>query len=296
MGATKLGFALGAWLLPFTGAAAQEAQQAASQQVSPAAEENDPIVVVGKKLPPEVVHRYVRQVSSTTDGQMTRFQDPICPRVIGFVEAYNQVVQRRIRRIARDAGAPVATENCRTNLSVIIAENADSLVDQIRRSRPSAFYGVNEMDLRRAFRPGPVHMWNSVVLLNEDNQRQTGMILTVKTASILYLPTKQVITGSTIVLDHSALLGKTLTQIGDYVAMRALSGAKPPERGIEADTVMTLFDPSIASPLSITEVDRSYLKALYKANPTARSNVAMSRISRQIAKDAEKRGIDTASD
>lgn len=274
-----------------TSASAQETLQSAGSQP----QENDAIVVVGKKLPPKVVHRYIRQVSTTIDGQLTRFNGPVCPRVVGFAEEVNQIVAQRIRRIARDAGAEAASEPCRANLTVIVAKDGNALVKQIRRASPAAFAGVNASDLHRAFRDGPVHMWNSVMLVNEDNRPQRAGTLTVKSASILYQPTKQVITGSMIVLDDDALIGKSLVQIADYVAMRALSGAKPPEEGIEADTIMTLFDPKVASPLSVTEVDRSYLKALYKANPMANATTAMGRISRQIARDAEERGIDTRS-
>ncbi len=271
-----------------TGGRAQEAPQDAGQ--------DETIIVQGKKLPPKVVHRYVRQVTSTIDGQLSRFQDPICPAVAGFPEDYARIVVERIRRVARDVGAPVAGEKCRANLVVIAAADADALVRDFRRKRPAIFNGVNNSDLLRAYRPGPVHMWNSVLLLNEDNQRQTGMILTVKSASIINLPTKQVMLGSTIVIDDDALDGKTLTQIADYAAMRALSNARPPREGLEADTIMTLFDPSVSPPLSFTEVDRSYLKGLYKGDPMARGTTAMGRISRQISLDAKARGIDTSSD
>ncbi len=273
-----------------TGAHAQTAPAADAQQAS---EQGEDIVVKGAKLPPKVVHHYVRQVSGTIDGQMSRFDYPICPRVLGFPEDYSKIIADRIRRVAKAVGAPVDREDCRANLVVLVAADADALVKQIRKTMPTYFLGVSSSDMHRALRPGPVHMWNNVVLLNEDNRQAVGGVLTVRSASFIKLPHKQAIAGSTIVLDDDALVGKSLTQIADYVAMRALSGAKPPSEGIEADTIMTLFDPSVATPLSVTAVDKSYLTALYKSDPFDKANAAMGRISGQIGRDARARGVDT---
>lgn len=271
-----------------TGASAQSVSPPAPP-ASPAPAQDAEILVTGKQLTPKVVHRYIREVSTTVDGQMSRVLYPVCPVVIGFPEDQAQIMVRRVRRIAKVVGAPVADAKCRGNVILIAAVDADALVAQFRKKTPGRFEGVDEMDLKRAFRPGPVHMWNQTMLLNEDNQQQTGSTFNVKSASIIHLPHRQVIAGSTIVIDNKVLVGKSLTQIADYVAMRALSGAKPPKEGIETDTIMTLFDPLVNSPYSVTEVDKSYLTALYKTDPRARVNVAMGRVSRQIRNDAAKR-------
>jgi hypothetical protein len=223
------------------------------------------------------------------DGQLTRFSLPVCPTVIGVADEYAAIIVRRIRAVATEAGAKVAPAGCRGNLAVIFARDADALVKDMRARTPRIFEGVDDNDLKRAFRDGPVHMWNATEILNEDGQRPTSSTMNVKTASILYRTTQQAITGSMIVLDNESTVGKTLTQIGDYVAMRALAGALPPREGVPADTILTLFDPAATAPPQLSAVDRSYLRGLYKANPLMTKRVAMGRISRQIQKDAKER-------
>lgn len=251
----------------------------------------DEVTVTGQReIPPQIAQRYVAEISAGVDGQLTRFNLPVCPTVVGIADDYALIIAKRIRAVAREVGAPLAGENCRGNLVVIFARDGDALVKDMRAKTPRIFEGVNDVDLKRAFRDGPVHAWNVTEILNEDGQRPTGPTMTVKTASILHLPTQQAITGSVIVLDHEATLGKTLNQIGDYVVMRALAGALPPRKDVPADTILTLFDAKDNVPPQLSEVDRSYLRGLYKTNPTMKGRVAKGRISRQIRKDAKERG------
>lgn len=264
----------------------------AQAQQAPVADEkpNEAILVTGQReVPPQVARRYIRQISSTVDGQLTRFSEPVCPSVTGFAEEYNGIVVRRIRRAASEAGARMAGEGCRPNLIVMIAKDGDRLVEDLRDRMPGMFDGVDPVELQRAFRSGPVHVWNTLVLLNEDGQRQTGSTFTVRSASILDRPTQQAIVGSMVVIDQEAALGKSLYQLADYITMRALVGARPPAEGTAAETILTLFDPQVTAPRAMTLVDRSYLAGVYDTRPTATSISAKGRISRRIVADAEKR-------
>jgi hypothetical protein len=280
--AFRLGLAGVASALAIGNAAAQDAPQKPEQDAG--------IVVQGQReVPPAVAHRYVGEITAGVDGQLTRFNPPVCPTVIGVPDEYGAIIGRRIRAVATEAGAAVAPEGCRGNLVVIFAKDADALVKDLRTKVPGLFRGANDVDLKRAFRDGPVHAWNTIEILNEDGQRSYGTTTNVKTASILYQTTQQAITGSMVVLDDGATLGKSLTQIADYVAMRALAGALPPREGVPTDTILTLFDPATTSPRQLSSVDRSYLRGLYKTNPTLRGHAAMGRISRQIQKDAKER-------
>lgn len=264
---------------------AAQAQDAAGQ-----AKADDGILVTGQReIEPKVVHRYVRQISSTVDGQLTRFSQPVCPMVRGFAPDVNAVVERRIRKVAADAQAPVGEAGCRANLIVLVTKNADTMVKDLRQRAPELFEGLTSTDLQRAFRDGPVHLWNTTLLLNDDGQRQIGSTMTVKSASILNLPTQQAIIGSMAVIDQEATIGKTLAQIGDYVAMRALVGAKPPAVGIESDTILTLFNAGGVAPPGLTLVDKSYIAGVYDTSPMMHATSAMGRISSKIRRDAARR-------
>jgi hypothetical protein len=257
------------------------------------------IVVQGQKaVPPKQARQFVRQVMTSVEGQLARFADPVCPAVLGLPQPYATVLERRIRADAAEAGIETGREGkCEVNLLVIVAADADALVKQMRKEVSGLFGGLSTADLRRAMREGPVHVWNAVEVRNEDGAvAHTGGLegsnaptLKVRGASFVELQTQQAVYQSTIVIDADAMLGKSLNQVADYVAMRTLAGARPPQEGAAADTILTLFDPQAAAPPAMTHFDKSFLAGLYKARPMARSVSQASSISREIVRDSKAR-------
>jgi hypothetical protein len=281
------------WMLIVAGLVGNAALPAiANAQTTPspppmATTEPDIVVRGQREVSPPAARRFVQQITSSVDGQLTRFSEPVCPRVFGFEETYNRIVADRIRAVAAEAGAEIAPQGCRSNLNVLIVNDADDAVRELRAKLPQLFVGVDDAERSRALRSGPVHAWNTIELRNEDGQPANGGTLYVKTASIIDRSTQQAIVGSTIVIERDASMGKTLRQIADYVAMRALAGGRPPAPGVAADTILTLFD-AHDTPLGATRVDRSYLKGLYATRPTMTSTSARARIARQIARDTQQ--------
>lgn len=257
------------------------------------------IVVTGQKgVPPKQARQFVRQVMTSVEGQLARFADPVCPAVIGLPQPYAGTVERRIRAAAEQAGIETGREGrCRVNLLVIVAADADALVKQMRKDVNGLFGGLSTADLRRAMREGPVHVWNAVEVRNEDGnvahsgglEGSSAPMLQVRSASFVEFQTQQVVYQSTVVLDADALLGKSLNQIADYVAMRTLAGARPPGDGSAANTILTLFDSDGAPPPEMTSIDRGFLTGLYKARPMGRSVSQASSISREIVRDSKER-------
>lgn len=270
--------------------------QAAHAQKLP---DDSNIVVEGQKgVPPRQARQFVRQVMTSVEGQLARFADPICPAVLGLPQPYAGIVERRIRLDAAQARIETGADaRCAPNLLVIVASDADALVNQMRKDIGGLFQGLSAGDLRRAMREGPVHVWNAVEVRNEDgNIAHTGGLegsnaptLQVRGASQIEYQTQQVVYQSTLVVDADALLGKTLDQFADYVAMRTLAGARPPREGSAADTILTLFDPGATPPPAMTNVDRSFLEGLYKARPMGKAMSQASTISRKIVKDSRDR-------
>lgn len=248
-------------------------------------------IVVQSQRPmdaPEARH-FVRQISSSAGGQLIRFSEPVCPKVIGFDDPYNQIIADRIRAFAKTVGAEAAATDCRSNLYVLIADDADATVRELRDKVPQLFDGVEDKEVSRALRDGPVHAWNAVEVRNEDGQRANGGTMYVKSASIFGLPTQQAIVGSTVVISKAAAMGKTLRQIADYVAMRALVGARPPAGGAAVGTILTLFDGGTA-PARATTNDENFVRAVYKTRPTLRGVYAMNRVAKQISREGKPDG------
>ncbi|RYE01915.1 MAG: hypothetical protein EOP61_09905 [Sphingomonadales bacterium] len=239
-----------------------------------------PIVVTGKKgNAREQVQRQLRQIVTTIDGQLARFADPVCPLVIGLSPESRLFVASRIRAISTEIGARVAADRCEPNIVIIIAADADVFTEALRKRFPRMFASLQPGELRRAKREGPVHAWNTVEVRNEDGLGVEGgdgdepPSLMVQSASNIVRTTQQVTLSSIVVIDDEAAVGKTLTQIADFAAMRTLSGARPPREAGMADTILSLFDKDGAPPpQGLTELDRGFIKELYSGagNATAR--------------------------
>ncbi|WP_066794836.1 hypothetical protein [Sphingomonas soli] len=239
-----------------------------------------PIVVTGKKGgSAKAAQRQLRQIVSAVDGQLARFAEPVCPIVLGLSPESSLAVARRMRDIAEDAGAKVAPERCDPNIVIIIAADADMFTAALRKRFPAMFAGLRPGELRRAKREGPVHAWNTVEVRNEDGEAATGgdgeepPVLAVQSASNIRPPTQQVTLQSIVVIDDGAALGKSLTQIADYAAMRTLAGARPPREPGMAETILSLFDADgVPPPQMLTRLDSGFIKELYSGagNATAR--------------------------
>ncbi len=277
---------------------------ARAQQTPPAPQPapGQDIVVTGRPaIAPQQARRFVRDIATPVGNQMPRFRDPVCPAVFGLAQNLDDAIARRIRGLAARSGARVASGKCVPNVVVIVASNADALVKGVRRKLPSLFAGLDTAELRRAMREGPVHVWNTTVVLNENGQAAQVSdsggggfapgtpILEVQSASIIDLPTQVATVQSMIVIDAGALLGKSLMQIADYVTMRTLAAARPPSSNeTPGETILTLFDPGATPPPEATLLDTSYLEGLYHSRPTERALTQMGDISRKLVKDSAR--------
>ncbi|WP_448664377.1 hypothetical protein ACG3SL_06800 [Sphingomonas sp. CJ20] len=290
--------ALSVVVLPIASANAQEVPPAQDVAASPREPQDDILVTGQRGVERKVAQRYVRQISSSFDGQLSRFTAPVCPAVMGLPDSYGEKVVVRIRDVARQAKISVAEPGCSPNLILILAADADAMVKAMRIKYPRMFAKLADAELQRALRDGPVHVWNTVEVQNEDGRTQGkpesgdgiaggAPILSVTRATFLELPTQQVTLGSVVVIDDDAAMGKTLWQLADYAAMRALAGARPPSQGVAADTILTLFDSAGAAPRAMTALDQSYLAGLYDTRGFARSTTAMGLISAKIVNDAK---------
>ena len=292
----RFGLAMAATMSAAGGAAAQETPG------------NDITVTGQREVPRAEASKFVREVMTTVDGQFARFHEPVCPMVIGIPDQYGDVIATRFRQTARDAGVRIAGAKCSPNIIVIVASDADQLVKSMRKQAPGLFRGLDLDDIRKAMREGPVHVWSTVETRNEDGMGASATpadggaptapggpptagasSMSIRKASVIELSTQQVTIQSVVVTAHHAALGKTLTQLADYVAMRTLAGARPPKAGVKSDTILTLFNPGSVAPPNLTLIDASYLKGLYDVRPQGKGLSQASTIARTITEDSRER-------
>lgn len=270
---------------------------AAQNPVSTARE----IVVTAPRQGDEAtVQRFVRDVSVTTNGQIATFRAPVCPAVFGLPQQYGQRVADRIRLVAGQAGLPVAAAGCTPNVTLIVANNSTRAIEEMQRLNPRLFNGLPPGEYRQLTRGRqPVRAWSLTEVRNEDgsdfvtdssDERGSagaggGDTLRVSSSSIIGLPTQRLITQSVVVMEEQATIGKTLSQIADYVAVRALTGARPGDAGGQGNSILSLFGEGAAAPRSITSLDLAYLRALQRTRGNQRAVTHMGRIARFISSE-----------
>ena len=248
------------------------------------------IVVTGRKpLDGAQAQKAVNAISSSSDLQLDRYHDPVCPLVVGLPNEARDVVESQIRDIARQVGANAAGARCTANLIVLIAGDGQTMFADIRRNRREWLNGLSHNEIETiAGQKGPVRAWSVTSVRNEDGVMVTPSkdgsapaSLRVQSASIIKQPTRQQLDGSVIIIDRGALNGRTLGEIADYAAMRGLAMTRAPS-GSNVGTVLSTFE-NASAPRAMTGFDLGYLKSLYAGDGRDTGVQERSRMARAIA-------------
>ena len=288
-----------------------------AQTAAPAADSGE-IVVTGQKLTRETARQYVNEVSRPVDGQLPTFRNPVCPEVIGLPAEQGNVIVARVRKVAQHVGVKLAKPGCSGNLRIVVVEDSQTFVSELRKQKPQFFGGMERSEIERLMKDQrPALAWNAVQTQNEDgnvysdnapgkssfggmpaNRVSAGdessgaadmprgglgsKTQRTSSASIIKQSTRQAILESYVVVETAAVNGKTPMQVADYATMRALAAAQPPEGVAQVDTILSLFNDGPEPPASIRAPDVAYLKALYSAPPTLGKMSQINRITKAV--------------
>ena len=260
----------------------------------------DIVVTARAKPPAEVIAKRVRAITRRSSDQVARFADPVCAGALGLPEPYAGMVRARITAVAKAAGVPTAGPGCRSNVTLLIVSDGKLLLTELERQKPAIFAAMPPREVERALaEPGPARVITLTELRSRDGNRlsadysrgnSTGLAggaptLLVDSASIINLTTRQDITGSLVLIDTAATLGKTLNQLADYTAMRALAKTNA-SADADDDTILSLFTDSAHAPRALTTFDAAFLKALYHGPATLKYGTKLAAMTREIVKEA----------
>jgi len=265
----------------------------AQEAAKPAPAQDGNIVVTGQGPKPiKRAQRYIRQVLDVDDGQLARFVEPVCPEVIGLPDRFKAPIENRFRIVAGAASVRLAPETCKSNLMIVFADNADALIETMRKRRNPVFANLDEGALQDAFKAGPIHAWRLVVTRDEaGNMTNSGTDTDPDNPPVMEGDTQAITINAVVVMDRKVALGKSVRQLADYVVMRTLVGARPPAKGsIAAPSILSLFDPAVTPvPGEITDMDIGLLAGLYKLrNPYEQGGDQAWRISRGMVSGKQR--------
>jgi len=233
------------------------------------------------------------------DEPLPRFQDPVCPGIVGLRQDAAEMMVGRIRENAEELGIRLAdAEGCEPNLLVVFLEDGQDYLRRLSAERSYMFEDLNPQERRNLLaHEGPVHVLTQVRTRSRDGMivpRRENLVDPPQTEmwmahSRIYTPTRKDIVSSLVLIDRDEVGGMGVSQLADFATMRVFTADRPELRPASSSSILNLFDaPEAERPAGLTASDRAVLSTLYQgpANLRASSRLAELEQSR-TAPDAE---------
>ena len=261
------------------------------------------IVVTGQREPPterEVTEqaRNISIVGSPLDNPLPRFEDRVCPGVLGIKEEDAAYIIQRIRHNAEQFDVRLHKDDgkCDPNFIVAFVEDAQGQMAQLARRQGYMLAGLSTNQLGELVdAPGAARVWTNTVMRTNTgmpvpNRRETS-VAPERTfsynpetgeAARMSLPPeargdnshsrisfalREDIYSVLILFDREEVRGKSLLQLADYATMRGLAFTRETRGEAEAETILGLFDGDGPKPERLTAFDLGYLGSLYDGIP-----------------------------
>ena len=265
-------------------------------------DEQSTIVVTGQRNTEKDMQDFVRALTpATVGGRLSRFEKSICPIATGLPRQQREAVADRMRRVAQSAGIQTGGKSCAPNVVVVVTQDKNAFVQALRRSRSDYFGTMSQRSIRElAQQPGPAVAWQLQgppvnargVEMDIDPALGVYVNRTTDPASRLEQAARPQFDGAVVIIERKSLDGLTVTQLGDYAAMRAFAGmdtARLAKSG--TPTILRVLEAPMGSEVvaSLTQWDLGFLRGLYAAPRNLRAEAQRSAIGRSIAKDVAQR-------
>jgi hypothetical protein len=226
------------------------------------------------------------------DESLLRWEDAVCPMVVGMIRPAGEFVLRRLSELARESGVPLAKENCKhPNLFLIVAANPEAFLKLWWRHQPRMYntgYGI--YPVRRFIEKSrPIRVWYNVGAINTSNEKISGLLAASVDAGLgtvdypivrepssggsyhLKFPVERNIGSAIVVIDPAQVAQLNIGQFSDYIAMVSFAEINQDANLSANSTILNLFATLNATvPLEITRWDKALLRALYTSDHGAR--------------------------
>ena len=246
---------------------------AALAPATPTAPGDTQAIVVEGTNPKRRANNYLDHVlPSVFDGQVGRFEDPLCPATIGLPDNLKDEVLKRLKLVAALVRIPIDTGKCKANLVIIVVDDKKALIEGMRRKKESYLYGIgNDRINELAQSSAPVAAWQITDVIGADGMplRTDGdgyprLFTTIPPSRVVQTTRKRII-GGVVVIEQRGLVNVTTRQLADYALVRLLAPMEAKERTPPDSSVLSLFNQGVRpedAPQSLTWWDLAFLKAL----------------------------------
>ena len=219
------------------------------------------------------------QADGIMEEPLPRFEDRICPGVLGMEREYAEVMVARLRDNVELFGLRLAgseEEGCEPNVLIAFVEDSRGYLANLMESRSYLFAHMDRSD-RDDLVAGdaPFRVWHQVAAHTRDGIRvgsreyltqlpEAGMW---QAHSRIYRPVRHDITYALVLIDSAAVEGLSVRQLADFATLQALATEFPEGAEDSPGTILRLFDDGETAPESLGPVDAEWLARLYDGIP-----------------------------
>lgn len=237
------------------------------------------IVVPGDRpLSAKEIKRQARQITGDRNLRrqpLARFEEPVCPGVIGLPFDLASPIILRVRAVAETIGIETAQANdCKPNIIVAFTGNGKADLAELAKRDISMISGLSYWERKKLLaEDGPVRAFSMVATVSNTGMRSFSGMTQTTIASRLILSVRRDIETAVVLIDADVADGKTVMQLADYAAMRSFARTKPPKGDVYYGTILQLFEDVDRVPQRLTDFDISYLRAVYSGQ-AARAGIS----------------------
>lgn len=240
-----------------------------------------PIVVEGRRDRDSEIRELIDALPpAPANGHIRRFEHDACPAVLGLPPAQRDFVVARMRAVGAAAHVPIGRPRCMANVLLLVTSDKKRLIEQLIRRYPTYLGDLHAGEVRRIMEsPAPTAAWHLSGIVDADGRQMTPNVedvvvnRTTRGSSRLTDLAHPEYIGSVLVVERRAIEGLTVTQLADYAAMRAFSGADPARLGGNLSTILTALDVPMGGevPVTLTAWDLAFLGSLYASEVSIRA-------------------------
>ncbi len=243
--------------------------------------------------------------NESSSGQLGRFEESVCPMVIGFPAEWTGILDGLLRKNIAAAGLKVQDTGCRPNALLIFIDDPQTVVQGLYEAQPRFFGVIDRADfLALSNVKRPIYSWHvieqrsrdgeqlgNITSINGSNVGQSGVkIVRNAAATRTYENVREDMLLSFAVIDKPATAGKSLRQLADIATMHLLLDIKPAAQ-TSSDSILTLFaerGANSAAPERMSDLDKRTVAGLYALNANNyTASVQRGRMAARITKDLE---------
>jgi hypothetical protein len=241
---------------------------------------------------------YVKAVSAlSSDGQVARRPNRLCPYVVGASTEVNTYVTSRLRQVGETVGVEFETKACQPNLMVLFSGEPEIMLKRAHRAHKINFSPASPTQINRFLdNPRPIRWWHSIVVVPAVATSPIAGAIDgpelIRMENTRMLPTtRSVIRGSLVVVDAAQANGVEIGALADYIALAALTDMKPEAEMPGQDTILNLFAPGAnrdSTARRLTAMDMAYLRGVYKARDSSYGLNQVGKIATLMAQELER--------